>query len=264
LRGEVKQLLELVLSSPLGDIVVTVDGLVVKARSRITSVEISVSKRTPIRVAALFFYLYELTGSIFSKYLDCAKRLKDLRSHFDVEVHIYIVDCDVDTKLLTNLLEALLVDFKYNLEKAVNTAALLVMISREAEVVKKLRAPSISKAEYSLYQESLSRVASCLRQLEVQVQSSDELSRLVDLASKAQITGEQSKHIVERALLEEGFTGVHYTSRVLSECSSTIASTVRDLYSRVLSQSGVLVLAPGIMRALLRGVVPREGLVELP
>lgn len=264
LRREVKTLLELLLTSQLEDVEIIIDDQVVKVKSRKREAEISVNRNTLIHVSTFLFYLHELTGSIFHKYLASTRRLKELRSYFNVKVDVYIVDCDEDTRVLINLIEVLLRDFKYTLEKAVNVAALLVMISREARVVKRLQTQSVREDSYLEYQESLSRVASCLRQLEVEVQSSDEVVKLLDLANRTQISEEFSRRVIESFLVEEGFTGVYYASRVLGKCSPTIASTVSDLYSSVLSQSGVFVLAPSIMRALLREIVPREELIELP
>ena len=264
MQRELKTLVELLLTSTPSELEIQSSENTVIVKSRKRQLNIIVTRGLSAQLTAILLYLYELTGDIFKYYLTSTRRLQELRDYVNVEISVCVVDCDVDTRIFTSLLGLLVGDLSYSLERAVNIATLLVATSREASTVRELQSQSLLETNYLKYQESLSRLASYLRRLELGVQSSSETSRLLDLANRV-VSGEVSRAEVLRDIFtREGFVDVYFASRVLGVCPQSARDTITELYERVWSRSGVLILAPGILGVLLKRIIPRESLVELP
>ena len=263
MHRELKSLIELVLSSTQGDLEVRrVNGhLLFKSRSK--SLEIVIEQRLQVQVAAILFYIYELTNDLYKFYSNTVKNLHKLREYIAVETCIYIIDCDEDTKIFISIIETLVEKFNYTVERAVNIASILTMLSKDVNVVKKLQTKTLSDLEYSAYQEALGRITGYLKQLEILIQSSEDLMRILDLVSEITSRGVTRRGVFETILTSEGFTRVYYISTLLRSCPGTVGDIIRELYENMWFQKNTYILAPGVLRVLLKRIIPREQLIEL-
>ncbi len=264
MQRELKALIELLLTSTPSELEIQSNKNTVIVKSRNRQVNIIMARDLSAQLTAILLYLYELTGAIFKHYLASARRLQELRDYINVKINICVVDCDEDTRIFASFLGLLVEDLNYSLERAINIATLLVATSKEVSTIRELRSQNLSETNYLKYQESLSRIASYLKRLELEVQSTSEASRLLDLTSRV-VSGEVSKiEILRDIFTKEGFTDVYFASKVLGACPQSARDTITELYERMWSQSNVFLLAPGILGALLKRIIPRESLVELP
>lgn|GEM_PF-1880744 len=264
MHREVKSLLELLLSSIRGDLEVrrVNEYLVFKSKSR--GLEVIVEQKVQVLVAALLFYIYELTSDLYKSYSNTARRLRELKEYINVELYIYIVDCDEDTKIFTSIIEALVENFNYTVERAVNIASLLTLLSRDVSIVKRFQTKTLSELEYSAYQEAFGRVARYLKQLEILVQSSEDLARILDIVAEITSRGATRRGVLETILTSEGFMRVYYVSTLLRSCPGILGDIVRELYESIWFQENIYILAPGVLKLLLKRIIPREQLIELP
>ena len=263
MHRELKTLLETLLTTGLQGIEIRRVDRKILVKSTSKQLEVIIPEELAIRVAVFFFYLYEFTWDNYRNCSTYTKRIREVRNYLDVRVDVYILDCDEDTRLFINLVEALVEKFKYSLENAVYTAILLVMISREASTIKKTQT-QLTETTYFEYQESLGKIASYLKQLEAVVQDSSEVAKLLDLVNKTSSSEVLGGEVFKRLLSEGEFTRVYYVSKLLSKCPYNISETINELYTKILSKNSTFILAPGIIRVLLKRVIPREFLLELP
>jgi len=263
LHREVKSLLELLLSSTREDLEVrrVNEYLVFKSKSR--GLEVIVEQKVQVRVASLLFYVYELTSNLYKSYSSTARRLRELREYINAELYIYIVDCDEDTRVFTSIIEALVENLNYTVERAVNIASLLIVLSRDVGIVKKFQTKTLSELEYTAYQEAFGRVAGYLKQLEILVQSSEDLARILDIVGEITSRGATCRGVLETILTSEGFTRVYYVSTLLRSCPSILGDVVRELYESMWFQENIYILAPSVLKVLLKRIIPREQLIEL-
>jgi len=264
LHGELREIVEIFLTTTPGDLEIQSSECCVVAKSRSRGISVIAPRNLSGCLATVLLYLYELTGEIFKHYLVCIRKLRELVNYIDLTLDIYVVDCDEDTRALVDLAGVLIRDFNYTLERAISVSALLVLVNRESSRVRQYQKAGVGEANYALYQESLSRVASSLRRLELEVRGGSEVERLLNVAGRA-VRGEISgREVLERALLNEGFTRVYYASRVLGACPQSVRDVISALNDRDWSRRHTLILAPGILSVLLKKIIPAERLVSLP
>ncbi|MFZ8782737.1 MAG: hypothetical protein ACO2OR_01965 [Desulfurococcaceae archaeon] len=263
MHGELREIVEVLLTSTPGDLEIQSSECSVVVKSRGRGISVIAPRNLSGCLAIVLLYLYELTGEIFKHYLACTRRLRELASYIDLALDIYVVDCDEDTRALADLAGVLIRDFNYTLERAISVSELLVLVNRESSRVRQYQEEGVGEANYALYQESLSRVTSSLRRLELEARGG-EVERLLNVAGRA-VRGEISgREVLERALLNEGFTRVYYASRVLGACPQSVRDVISALNDRDWSRRHTLILAPGILSVIFKKIIPAERLVSLP
>ena len=220
------------------------------------------SSRTPVTIISVFTFIETDTGEILRKNIELIEKISYLKR---IKLKLYLNDCDTDTLIYVNSLFKLLEEFS-DLEASIlfELAEYLTLITKYADILKKIKHGEISNKEYYDYQGALEKTSHYVYRLLKILGDSGKVEKALDLVHR--VNSDNSINVFRQVLeMLTGYSDVEVFSlkESMSGCPSPLISILKEIWLREILNNEAYFTAYEYTKYIISSIIPGECVIVI-